>query len=77
MPAWSVPGTQSVSKPRMRCQRTSTSWIVSLSAWPMWRMPVTFGGGMTTEYGSPVPDGLNAPEFSQIGYHLASTAFGS
>src|SRR3984885_12888676 len=27
------------------------SWSVLLSAWPMWRLPVTFGGGMTTQNG--------------------------
>ncbi len=45
MPAWSYPGCQSVSKPRMRCQRISTSWIEPFSACPMWSSPVTFGGG--------------------------------
>ncbi len=45
MPAWSVPGTHSVLKPRMRCQRVSTSSTVWLNACPMCRVPVTFGGG--------------------------------
>src|ERR1700729_2178524 len=27
------------------------SWSVLLSAWPIWRLPVTFGGGMTTQNG--------------------------
>ncbi len=45
IPAWSYPGCQSVSKPRIRCQRTRTSWIEPLSAWPMCSSPVTFGGG--------------------------------
>ena len=45
MPAWSYPGCHSVSKPRIRCQRISTSWIDPLSAWPMCSSPVTFGGG--------------------------------
>ncbi len=49
MPAWSVPGCQSVSKPRMRCQRVRTSCRVLLNAWPMWRTPVTLGGGMRTQ----------------------------
>jgi hypothetical protein len=47
MPAWSTPGSQSVLKPRMRRQRVRMSWIVPLRAWPMWRTPVTLGGGMT------------------------------
>ena len=49
MPAWSVPGCQSTSLPRMRSKRTRMSWSVLLSAWPMWSEPVTFGGGMTIE----------------------------
>ena len=52
MPAWSVPTTHTVGRPAMRERRTTTSWIVLLSAWPMWSEPVTLGGGMTTEYGS-------------------------
>jgi hypothetical protein len=45
MPAWSYPGCQSVSKPRIRCQRISASCIVPFRAWPMCSSPVTFGGG--------------------------------
>ena len=45
MPAWSVPGCQSTSWPRMRWKRTSVSWMVWSSAWPMCRLPVTLGGG--------------------------------
>jgi hypothetical protein len=45
MPAWSYPGCQSVSKPRMRCQRMRTSCSEPLSACPMCSAPVTFGGG--------------------------------
>jgi hypothetical protein len=48
IPAWSVPGTHSAASPRMRCQRTSVSSIVAVSAWPMCSRPVTFGGGSTT-----------------------------
>ena len=78
MPAWSVPGSHSVLKPRIRRQRTRTSWIVWLSAWPMCRMPVTFGGGITTEYGVPCPgSSWKYPFFSQMGYHLASAALAS
>jgi hypothetical protein len=32
MPAWSCPGCQSVSKPRIRCQRTRMSCSVLLKA---------------------------------------------
>ena len=38
----------------MRLKRIRVSWIVSSSAWPMWSMPVTLGGGMTTVQ-SPTP----------------------
>ena len=47
MPAWSVPGIQSASRPCMRRQRISTSCSVLFSPCPMWSMAVTFGGGMT------------------------------
>ena len=79
MPAWSVPGSQSVLNPLIRRQRTRTSCIVWLRAWPMCSMPVTFGGGITTEYGVPPSDGSawKYPFFSHIGYHLASAAFAS
>lgn len=45
MPAWSVPGCHSVSKPRIRCQRIRMSCNVLLKAWPMCRLPVTLGAG--------------------------------
>ena len=60
MPAWSMPGCQSTSLPRMRSKRTSTSCSVSFSAWPMWSEPVTLGGGMTMENGS-APGSAPAP----------------
>ena len=31
--------------------------IVSCSAWPMCSVPVTFGGGITMQYGAPLPAG--------------------
>ena len=49
MPAWSVPGCQSTSLPRMRSKRQSTSCSVLLSAWPICSEPVTFGGGITMQ----------------------------
>ena len=51
MPAWSVPGCQSTSRPRIRSKRASTSCSVLLSAWPICSEPVTFGGGITMENG--------------------------
>ena len=50
--AWSVPGTQHAFLPCIRARRTSTSWMVLLSMWPMCSTPVTLGGGITTQYGS-------------------------
>ncbi len=56
MPAWSVPRIQSVFFPRIRFIRTSASCIDPFSAWPMWRTPVTLGGGIATEkFSSGVP----------------------
>ena len=52
MPAWSVPGCHSTSSPFMRRQRISTSCSVLSRAWPMCRLPVTLGGGMTMQYGA-------------------------
>ena len=49
IPAWSVPGCHSVSKPRMRCQRIRMSCSVLLNACPMWSDPVTLGGGIMME----------------------------
>ena len=51
MLAWSMPGSQSTSKPRMRARRVSASIIDCCSAWPRCRLPVTFGGGITIENG--------------------------
>src|SRR3989339_1311533 len=51
MPAWSVPGTQQVAYPCIRLKRTRISWGVSSITCPIWRIPVTFGGGMTMEKG--------------------------
>ena len=39
MPAWSVPGIQSVLKPCIRFMRMRMSCSVLLSAWPRWRAP--------------------------------------
>ena len=55
MPAWSVPGTQSVSSPAMRRQRMRTSCTVLLSPCPTCSTAVTFGGGMMIVNGSRSP----------------------
>ena len=55
MPAWSVPGSHSVSSPHMRRQRTTTSCTVLLSPWPMCSTDVTLGGGIMTTNGSRSP----------------------
>ena len=55
MPAWSMPGIQSASKPCIRLNRMRRSWTVSCSAWPMWSRPVTLGGGMGITKGSLSP----------------------
>ena len=49
MPAWSVPGCQSVSNPCIRFQRIRMSCSVLLKAWPTCSDPVTFGGGIMIE----------------------------
>jgi len=49
MPAWSMPRIQSVFLPAIRFMRIKVSCIDPLSAWPMWRTPVTFGGGIAIE----------------------------
>ena len=46
MPAWSVPGCHSASRPCIRRQRISTSCSVLSSAWPTCSAPVTLGGGI-------------------------------
>ena len=40
---------------------SSASMMVSWKAWPMCRVPVTFGGGMTMENAGPVPLGAKYP----------------
>ena len=54
IPAWSVPGTHKVFLPDMRAWRTRPSMIVWLNAWPICKVPVTFGGGNCIEK-SPLP----------------------
>src|SRR5438045_6961265 len=79
IPAWSVPGSQSVLNPLMRFQRTMMSCSVMTSAWPMCSRPVTFGGGMTIEnFGlSRSRSGVKYSPSSQKRYQRCSKSFGS
>src|SRR3954463_2734635 len=63
----------------IRRQRVRMSWMVTNSACPMCREPVTFGGGMTIENGA---FGICASAWkyfcsSQKRYHFCSTCWGS
>src|SRR6185437_9235965 len=53
------------------------SITVCWNACPMCNVPVTFGGGSRMQYGSPLPDGWNAPLASQRSYHFDSIWAGS
>ena len=82
MPAWSVPGSHSVAKPRMRCQRAMMSICVWLSMCPMCRRPVTLGGGSCMQKtGLPGPTAdvgtSNRRSFTQHSAQRASMALGS
>ena len=79
MPAWSVPTSQQAFSPSMRWYRVSTSWMVSLSAWPMCSTPVMLGGGMTMEYAGRSGSGSawKRCSSSQCFIQRASTAAGS
>jgi len=46
MPAWSVPGSQSASRPSSRARRMRMSCRVLFSTWPIVSTPVTLGGGI-------------------------------
>ena len=76
MPAWSEPGSQSVGRPRILALRAMMSWRVTNIAWPMWRAPVTLGGGMAIVNGSPVASGSGAkhPRDSHQLYRRSSTS---
>src|SRR5207253_10781058 len=68
-----------ISRPRMRSKRISTSWITLLRPWPVWRIAVMLGGGMTITYGScdESTRAVNTPRSSQRWYRRRSTACGS
>ena len=66
--AWSVPGTQRLASPSIRCHRISTSSSVYM-AWPMCRSPVMLGGGIDMVKALPVRGfsaGLKYPRDSQV-----------
>ena len=77
MEAWSVPGTQQAFLPSILAFLISTSLRVLLSTWPIWRMPVTLGGGMTIVYGS-LSSGSEWKHLCSChhSYHLFSTSEG-
>ena len=79
MPAWSMPGTQQVWRPRIFSKRIRMSCSVLFRMWPRVSMPVTFGGGMTMVYGTLVLSTLplKYPRSSHFLYHLASTSEGA
>jgi hypothetical protein len=62
-----------------RWKRTIVSIRAVLKAWPMCRLPVTFGGGITTLNGSPgaLASGWKAPACSQAACQRASVPAGS
>src|SRR5256886_746012 len=79
IPAWSVPGSHSASRPRIRSKRINTSWITLLRPCPVWRIAVMLGGGMTITYGSRDESAraVNTPCSCQRRYSGASTSCGS
>ena len=78
MPAWSVPGCHSASRPCIRRQRISASCSVKVSACPMCRLPVTLGGGIMMVKGCAGLSGwqAKAPDFSQPSYRRGSNSAG-
>src|ERR1051326_1420524 len=63
----------------MRSKRITTSWITLLSPWPVCRIAVMLGGGMTITYGSRADStcAVNTPRSSQRWYNGGSGAGGS
>ena len=78
IPAWSVPGIQRVLYPDILFHLTNTSWIDSSRIWPIWRIPVTFGGGITIAklFLSGLVVALKYHLSSQIFHHLGSISLG-
>ena len=79
IPAWSIPGRYSASKPCIRLRRMIASWIDWLSAWPTCSDPVTFGGGMTMVNGSlsEAASAVKYPFFTHRSYSSPSTSTGT
>ena len=80
IPAWSTPGTQSTARPCILRQRQSMSSSVRPRACPTCRRPVTFGGGITSEYGTasgPAASGRKNPASSWARYQRISNEAGS
>ena len=79
IPAWSIPGSHKVSNPCIRFWRITMSWSVVSHACPMCNLPVTFGGGITIEYGLAFlsPLGLKTSSSSHSWYRPSSTALWS
>ena len=63
----------------MRFRRIVASISECSKAWPMWSEPVTLGGGITMQNGSPpsFASGRNDPASSQTAYQRPSTGSGS
>src|SRR3989338_1411870 len=78
MPAWSVPGIHKLEKFCILFHRIRISCKVLFKAWPIWRMPVTFGGGITMVKGFLDGDtsALNKPSVSHLAYMLFSNPCG-
>src|SRR3989338_10775789 len=78
IPAWSVPGIHKDSSPFIRWYLMRISWIVLLRAWPICRIPVTLGGGITMQKGFLVGLGFaeNRLCSCQNLYHLFSVSLG-
>lgn len=74
-----MPGRHNTFLPRRRWKRTIVSIRAVSKPWPMCRLPVTFGGGITTEKGSPgaFGSGWKAPAASQAACQRASVPAGS
>mmetsp|Transcript_8051 Transcript_8051/g.30171 ORF Transcript_8051/g.30171 Transcript_8051/m.30171 type:complete len:227 (+) Transcript_8051:2536-3216(+) len=76
IPAWSEPGSHRVGRPRMRATRAMTSCRVTNMACPMCSAPVTFGGGIAMQNGSPVAfgSGWKHPRDSHQSYSRVSVS---
>src|SRR3984893_1117140 len=81
MPAWSRRETQRLGSPSMRCQRIMMSSSATNSVCPLWRPPVTLGGGIVMTNGGRCPkfgcdSGRNRSCLTQKSYQWASVSAG-